>query len=54
MKLHSPEIPHVRVENDSNELSVECDLGLATAYARMRHFKRFSLLRCVLPRDLSS
>ena len=23
---HSPEFPHVRVENDSNELLVECDL----------------------------
>ena len=29
-------------------------LGSATAYARMRHFKRFSLSRRVLPRDLSS
>ena len=26
MNQHSPENPHVRVENDSNELSVECDL----------------------------
>ena len=28
MNLHSPEFPHVSVENDSNELSVKCDLVL--------------------------
>ena len=33
--LYSPEFPHVGVENDSNELPVECDfVSLQIMYAR--------------------
>ena len=43
MNLHSPEFPHVCVENDSNELPVHCDVVLR----RIMHARDvFSVFTC--------